>query len=84
MGHVRDTGVMAREHGHLRLEAAREEVMREVGHVVERVVVCDHRVLAVAQPAVVDDRRRPAVVRTEDGGCGEGESGRGVRSPRVE
>mmetsp|Transcript_36594 Transcript_36594/g.92741 ORF Transcript_36594/g.92741 Transcript_36594/m.92741 type:complete len:371 (-) Transcript_36594:54-1166(-) len=53
---------------HLRLEAAREEVVREVGHVVERVVVCDHRVLAVAQPAVVDDRRRPAVVRAEDGG----------------
>mmetsp|Transcript_44335 Transcript_44335/g.106524 ORF Transcript_44335/g.106524 Transcript_44335/m.106524 type:complete len:561 (-) Transcript_44335:17-1699(-) len=53
---------------HLRLEAAREEVVREVGHVVQRVVVGDHGILAVAQLALVDDHRSAAVVGTEDRG----------------
>lgn len=48
-------------------QAARKEVMRQVAHVVQRVVVGHHHVLVILQHAVVAEARRAAVVREEGG-----------------
>mmetsp|Transcript_53050 Transcript_53050/g.119040 ORF Transcript_53050/g.119040 Transcript_53050/m.119040 type:complete len:380 (+) Transcript_53050:628-1767(+) len=50
--------------GHLGLEAACEEVMGQVRHVVEGVVVCDYRILLIGQCALINDLC-DALVRNE-------------------
>ena len=52
---------------HLRLQAAREEDVRQVGHIVQRVVVYHGDARLVGQVALVDLQRRAAVGGAEHG-----------------
>ena len=48
--------------GLFHLEASCERVPREVGHIVERVVIRDDDILRIGELALVDDLRVPAIL----------------------